>query len=113
MDALKAADITHFGIEASPTIQPNIYDFLEGQTDALSGVLISPVRSMKAIMAAAVRDGLKVVAVDVDQSGGHMSSEERDSGIADNILEMVQKLDTDATAAVLLGFFHNGLNTKS
>ncbi len=102
---IKAAGITHYAIEAKEAGNEVFEKLNNGEAVDLSRVDVGPGRAdyEEAIRAMAAQ-GIKVVAIDIDQST-KPTKEEREARLTDNINHLLEA-DPNSKVAVLIGGFH-------
>ncbi len=109
---IKAAGITHYAIEAKEEGNA-VFERLNkgGESVDLSKVDVGPGGAdYEETIRAMVAQGIKIVAIDIDQSK-KPSGEEREAKITENI-EKILQLDPNAKVAVLIGAFHTSRRTS-
>ena len=102
---LRRAGITHYAIEANEASNQALERLNAGEDVDLSKVDLGPGREdyEKAVRAMAA-EGIKVVAVDIDQSTKPMG-EEREARITENINRLLEA-EPNSKIAVLIGGYH-------
>lgn len=108
---IKDSGITHYAIEADEASNEVLEKLNNGEPVDISNIDVGPGRaSYEQAIRAMVRAGIKVVAVDIDQSK-RPSKEGREQRLTDNLLNILQ--DPNAKVAVLIGAFHTSRNYAS
>jgi len=108
--ALKTAGITHYAIEAKEQGNEVFEQLNRGESVDLSRVDVGPGRhDYEDTIRAMAAQGIKVVAVDIDQST-KPTNEEREARMTANLKRILDE-DPDAKVAYLVGGFHASKKT--
>lgn len=101
---LKAAGVTHYGIEAPQTEE--VFDRLNrGENVDLSQVRVGPTMAdnYEEAVRAIAKTGIKIVPIDASNDG--LGTDEREAQLTKNVMQILEQ-DRDSRVAVLIGAQH-------